>query len=141
MRISSPLLCLRTIIRTIINQKRGLKPATTYLNVTVRYVVAGFSPRSSSRLKTEAGVDDKPSRSARRRDTSECVHAVDIRRWSSEVRVVQHIDRVDAEFEFLGFVDPEALDEIGVKTQAPRTFQCGQSERAHFSRLRIYQDD
>src|SRR5262245_55824086 len=135
MRISSPLACLRTIIVKIIKQKRGLKPTTTY---SVKYVVAGFSPRFFFSLEVDARVDDKPSRSSRSSNTAERVSAVDIGRRISKIRMVQHVDRVQPKFELFVFVQPETLDEIHIEIEALWTFHRCQAERTDFAWLRIH---
>src|SRR5438552_758014 len=92
-------------------------------------------------LEVDSAVDDEPARSRGGGDTAKRISAVDVRNGIAEVRMVQDIDCIDPEFEFLGLVDLEPLDKVHIESKTPWSLQRRQTERSNFTRLRIYEYD
>ncbi len=56
-------------------------------------------------------------------------------------RIVHHIDHIHADFKFLLFGNPDALDEIHVETGVCGSFNPGSAETSDRSRSRIRKND
>ena len=94
----------------------------------------GAESRPLPGSKADARVNDKAARSSDRgRDAAERVTAVDIQVWVSEVWMIQHVDRVEAELEFLVLIDLESLDQIHVEAEVPRPLDRRVSESSNLA--------
>src|SRR6266516_4194816 len=103
-----------------------------------------------SSLEIQPATDDKPSFSGRRNDSSEGdvstgwtgrragSRAVDVRIGKVEIRMVQHLDGIDPEFELFRLGDPNALDQVGVEAQERRTLNGIAAETADLTRHGIH---
>src|SRR4029077_6907517 len=102
--------------------------------------------------EVDASVENETAHSAvaanvgaagERRDISETAGAVHIEirgARSGEIRVVQDVDHIHAEFKLLGFRDFEAFDQIHVEVKSRRTAKYVASECSRLSWLRIDQE-
>src|SRR5262245_43618547 len=66
---------------------------------------------------------------------------IDVRIRIIKIRMVQHIDHIHSEFEFLRFGNPDALDQVHVHAECRRPFNPLQAETAQGSRSRIHEQE
>ena len=86
----------------------------------------------------EAGVDDERPRSGGRGDASEAGRAdAEVGRdGRAKVRMVQHVHGVHAQFELFGFVYPDALNQVRIKSQRRRSRDPVPAKSSDLSRSR-----
>src|SRR5262249_11493423 len=99
-------------------------------------------PAPTCTLEIHARVEDKSAAYAGGRDLSEGVQAVDVHTWISEVRMIQHIDRIKPEFEIRRAItaQPEPFNHVHVETETTGALYGCRPHRSNLTRLRIPQN-
>src|SRR5262245_46698290 len=109
-----------------------------------------MTPNYQSRLEVQAGAESESAAALRICETPEvggihiqiekervvlCVPSCVV----SEVRMVEHVYRIDADFKLLRFGNPYALDQVYIQSQMGRPFDPSQPESADLSRSGIHE--
>src|SRR3989304_4138798 len=89
--------------------------------------------------KVQTCVEHKLPASSRQTDAAE-VGGVDVHCRIAEIRMVQNIDRIHPEFQFSGFINPHAFDEVRIKVDLSRTLNPILADVSEPSDLRVHQN-
>src|SRR5437667_2273645 len=91
-------------------------------------------------LKIDPAIENEHSGSGRGGNLAKGPVAVQVHVRVIEVGSIQEVDRIEPEFKFLGFLNPEPFNQVHVEANFPRSSNGGISESSKVAGLRVDQD-